>query len=147
MYSTIKSSAAHELDHAFGSDEDAIEKLAQALADDVLMFSTPENSEHIRQGMIEIIKKAVKLQVIFLKSKALFRLIQNPFQDIEGKLDVDLDNLDDKFDVHYTHEELSKADRKVYLFSPRLEKCGNSDGHDGSFEKHTVICLPRAVIG
>lgn len=107
------------------------------------MFSTHESSEEIRNRMIEIITEASQLQVIFLKSKALFRLIQDFSEGIEGKVELD----ESKMDVHYTHVERTEADREVYVYTPFLEKCGNADGHDGSFAKHTAVCLDRVAIG
>jgi hypothetical protein len=142
MCSAIKSKVAHELDKNFGVDDSEVKKAARIMTIDLSAFFLPGQRHHVLAKLSEIIHEAVKPHVIFMKSKALFKVVSPA-----GLSTAEAFKLDESAIKAYDFTELRREgdhEKRVKLFfTPLVRKIGNADGDSERFGISAVICKPR----
>lgn len=91
--------------------------------------------------LVKVVRKAVDIHIILMKSKSLFRFISmEPFPDRVRRASID-------------HEAMSVWDLnrgtesgKLYFVStPALEKFGHTHGYRDSFAERTIVIQSRVM--
>jgi hypothetical protein len=132
--SRIKAYTAEFLSRS--TDEDNRNKardIARAMKNHLLIFMDRERIEESEEHLLRIVRRAVKLNGKFLKSKAFFLT-----NWIEG--DFDMEDLD----IKHTRGKPEGQSKLEIEISPRLSKIGNADGN--LLDNAVVMCKPTVTI-
>ncbi|KAF4988549.1 hypothetical protein FDECE_14998 [Fusarium decemcellulare] len=127
-FSRIKAHTAEYLDKSTNQEnEDNIDRIAKGLEIDLQMFTDKKMEKHALPDLKRIVKQAVFINTMFLKSRAFFLTSPLPEQFEE-----------EDANVRYTRGNRD-GDLEVELeISPMLTKIGNADGY--GFDECEVIC-------
>ncbi|KAF4966516.1 hypothetical protein FZEAL_10640 [Fusarium zealandicum] len=134
-FSRFKAKAAQSLEKAFDDkNRKAVLQIIESLQKDLFIFTNPDcTAEHVKKKLTDIVDRALKLNMGFLKSKAFFVASLLP-QQYDGE-DVD---------VRYTCGDPERVLELGVRISPMIHKIGVADGHD--FHQKLVICKPLVTM-
>jgi hypothetical protein len=138
--SISKAKTATELDEAWGSNEDGIRKLVNTLHNDVRLFVLPDTSAQFLDEAFEVVRKALRLHVIFMKSRAFFNLFTPINTTTRAITEADSAVMEVLFKTTATSRTREFID---FVVSPGLEKIGNADGE--AFNQRSILCKARYV--
>jgi hypothetical protein len=145
MCSAIKSKVAHELDKTFGVDDSEVEEAARVMTIDLSAFIQVGQSRHVMARLSKIFHEAVKLHVIFMKSKALFKVV--PPAELSTRRALEADESDIKtYDLSGLRDENDCEEKMTLFFTPLVLKIGNADGDSERFGISAGICKPRLLL-
>ncbi|CAH0026678.1 unnamed protein product [Clonostachys rhizophaga] len=131
-YAWIKSETAHELFDILEVDVEAKTRLADEIASQLMPLAAEGKEDYYRSEVLGFVDKAIELQTIFMRSKALFIV---SFKDPAG--------LTEEEAYHY-FGPVAPGD-KLYTVTPVLAKIGDADGHNDSYDGRTVVCGSRVI--
>ncbi|CAG9971655.1 unnamed protein product [Clonostachys byssicola] len=132
-YAWVKSEAAHELFDILGVDVEAKTRLADEIASKIMPLATDDKEDSCKNQLMNIIDKAIDLQTIFMRSKALFIVKLN---DPAGLAEEEIDR---------EYFGPGAPGEKPYTVTPVLVKIGNADGHDDSYGTRRVVYQARVM--
>jgi hypothetical protein len=131
IYGWIKSETAHELFDILGVDNEAKTRLADDITSKILPLATEGKEDYCKGQILAIVDKAVELQTIFMRSKALFTMNLKEPAELTGE---EMDRL-----------YFGAPGDKLYTVTPVLSKIGNADGHDDSYGDRIVVYGARVL--
>jgi hypothetical protein len=136
--SRVKAHTANFLNQQFDQDNNKeIEGIIQKMNKDLSIFMDPDQRDKAEEKLGNIVRKAVKLNNYFLKSRAFFVT--------DWDVDDDSDNFDDLVVRYKSGKEDGESVVGVQI-SPRLSKVGNADGEFFNSTNAMVIYKPMVTL-
>ncbi|KAI9166987.1 hypothetical protein HJFPF1_03105 [Paramyrothecium foliicola] len=140
QFSLNKSQMAVKIDDVYGIDQVAAKTVAEALERDMIPFMIPNATLVFRNDLQGVIGIAVKLHVIFMKSRAFFSLVLPAYNSNQGLAEPDTEEME----ILLRDANTPASGLAVHIVvSPVLEKLGNADGE--CFDVRSVVCKARYV--
>ncbi|VUC27156.1 unnamed protein product [Clonostachys rosea] len=134
VYGHVKSETTHELFDILGIDVEAKNRLVDDMASKLSPLALDEDK--CKNKLLDITDKAIALQTVFMRSKALFSVnLRDPGTSTKPGL---------------TEEEIEREyfgaqGDNLYTVTPVLTKIGNADGHDDSYHGRVVVYEARVI--
>ncbi|KAM0434578.1 hypothetical protein ACHAPT_003676 [Fusarium lateritium] len=130
-HSRMKAQTAEMLHSHDATNKAEVTKLIHGLKQDLHIFTNPEVVKSVESRLKIIVHQAIRLNIIFLKSKAFFR-----------PMDVQNDYEDADVDIRYTRGNRAEVTEMELQVSPQITKIGDADGHN--FSSRSIVC--KAIV-
>lgn len=132
--------AASQLDKEKGTKEEVLKAAVEQLERELNPFILPSHFSTFRKDILIVLKTALELQIVFMKSRAVFRVSLPPFKGILAPMEANNETME----IAFTPTDLPDHELTVdFVVSPALEKFGNADGE--AFHLKSVLCKSHYV--